>query len=90
MTQHHRSHTGEIPSCSAGHTPRHIEDVRAAHAGGGHFIECQCRQTQRHPTFEAAVAEWCASMRARVPRWVRAEKPADGTIVQFVLPLGRK
>lgn len=52
------SHNPPLPACANGHAARHMHDQRAAHAGGGHFIECACRQTQRHPSLDAALPEW--------------------------------
>lgn len=87
MTQRQISHGGELPPCAEGHPARHIHALRAAHAGGGHFIECACRNTARHPDFESAAAAWCQSLRLRVPKWVSRERE-DVNVLQFVLPLG--
>lgn len=84
MTQRQIPHAAPLPPCPAGHPARHIHDLRAAHAGGGHFVECQCRHTGRHPDFAAALAEWIR-MPGRAPA-ARTECPAD--VVQFPLPLG--
>ena len=54
------SHARPLPKCRAGHTARHIHDRRCASAGGGHFVECACRQGGRFPQYEAALADWCA------------------------------
>jgi hypothetical protein len=87
MTQIHHTHAGELPACGEGHPARHIEDRRSAQAGGGHFIECQCRKTAKHPTFEEAAREWCSSLRVRVPAWVKRERE-ESKVLQFPLPLG--
>lgn len=50
-----------LPPCPAGHPARHMHDLRRASAGGGHFIECACRQTAKHPELADALAEWCRS-----------------------------
>lgn len=47
-----------MPSCRAGHTARLMEDRRRADAGGGHFIECQCGRTHKHPSAHLALQEW--------------------------------
>lgn len=59
MTQRQITHMIPVPGCEAGHTARHILDSRGARSGGGHFIECRCRQTTRYPDADAALAEWC-------------------------------
>ena len=51
-------HADPLPACSAGHAARHMVDLRAAHAGGGHFIECACRKTVRHAAFDQALGDW--------------------------------
>ena len=84
MTQRQIPHAAPLPPCPAGHPARHIHDLRAAHAGGGHFVECQCRHTARHEHFAGALSEWLR-MPGRGPTG-RADRPAD--VVQFPLPLG--
>lgn len=37
MTQRQIPHAAPLPPCPAGHPARHIHDLRAAHAGGGHL-----------------------------------------------------
>jgi hypothetical protein len=58
MTQRHISHPEGLPACAAGHSARHILDLRGAAAGGGHFVECCCRHTTRHADFDAALSAW--------------------------------
>ncbi|WP_337052527.1 hypothetical protein [Pseudoxanthomonas sp. USHLN014] len=36
-----------------------MHDLRGLTSGGGHFIECACRQTGKHADYADAVAEWC-------------------------------
>jgi hypothetical protein len=70
MTQHQITHApGEIPACACGKAPKHFEDRRAARSGGGHCLECHpCdRKTAKHPSFEAALQEWCRLIGAAVP-----------------------
>ncbi|PPU54524.1 hypothetical protein XdyCFBP7245_17845 [Xanthomonas dyei] len=43
-------------------------DARRPEAGGGHFIECACGRTQKHPSFELAMTEWRRAHRIRAPR----------------------
>lgn len=52
------NHPEPLPRCAAGHAARHMNDLRALHCGGGHFIECACSHTPRHPTYVAAMADW--------------------------------
>jgi len=58
MTQRHISHAEPLPDCAAGHSARHIHDLRGLAAGGGHFVECRCRATQRHPEASGALDQW--------------------------------
>ncbi len=67
MTQRHVPHSHPLPRCAAGHPARHIHDRRCPRAGGGHFIECQCRNTQRHPSFEDALVQWREDNRRPLP-----------------------
>lgn len=71
------SHPEPLPPCKAGHTARHIHDVRRASAGGGHLVECPCSSTGKHAEFDDALGEWCQTHGHPVPR------PA----AQRVLPL---
>jgi|LNAP01.1.fsa_nt_gb hypothetical protein len=50
-----------LPLCRAGHVARYMHDLRGLRAGGGHYIECACSQTNRHASFDDALAQWCAS-----------------------------
>jgi len=58
MTQRHISHPEPLQACAAGHSARHIHDLRSISAGGGHFVECRCRATRKHSEPGQAVAEW--------------------------------
>lgn len=71
MTQRHISHPEGLPRCAAGHSARHIHDLRGIAAGGGHLVECRCRATSKHVGSEAALAEW-----RRINRPARAPRPA--------------
>lgn len=51
-------HPEGLPPCRHGHRSRHIHDLRAAHAGGGHFLECPCTQTMKFPEFDQALRDW--------------------------------
>nr|WP_228738567.1 hypothetical protein [Xanthomonas euvesicatoria] len=57
-----------MPPCTNGHLARHMLDARRHEAGGGHFIECACGRTQKHPSFELAMTEWRRAQRIRTPR----------------------
>jgi hypothetical protein len=84
MTQRQISHEKSLPACKAGHAARHILDNRRASAGGGHVVECACGSTRKHPTYEAALAEWKRQHRIRIPR----RRPAAATtVVQMDLHL---
>ena len=58
MTQRYITHPEGLPPCAAGHTARHIHDLRARSAGGGHLVECRCRATSKHAEPDTALAEW--------------------------------
>ncbi|PPT74721.1 hypothetical protein XaplCFBP3122_16025 [Xanthomonas arboricola pv. populi] len=57
-------------------------DARRPEAGGGHFIECVCGRTQKHPSFELAMTEWRRAHRIRTPRGPR---PRAHNVVQLGL-----
>lgn len=59
------NHPEPLPRCAAGHVSRHMHDLRAAHAGGGHFIECACSHSARHGAYLPALADW-ARMHGRL------------------------
>lgn len=75
MTQRHISHPEPLPDCAAGHSARHIHDLRSISAGGGHFVECRCRATGKHAEPDAALAEW-----RRVNRPARSARKVMPTI----------
>ena len=98
MTQRQITHPdGVILPCAGGHAGHHIQDMRNAAAGGGHFIECECRKTARYAVLEGAVAEWRRLNKHRKPRTPRSPTPqaakpkrakhAGSTVLQFLLPL---
>lgn len=58
MTQKHISHPEGLPACAAGHSARHILDLRGVDRGGGHLVECKCRATSKHAEPNQALAEW--------------------------------
>ncbi|MGO1072683.1 hypothetical protein [Lysobacter sp. CA199] len=58
MTQRQISHETNLPPCADGHAARHMRDHRCATAGGGHFLECECRRTVRHANVELALVDW--------------------------------
>ncbi len=74
MTQIQISEVGALPPCAAGHSARHIRDLRGLAAGGGHLVECRCRATSKHGQPDAALAEWRRNNWA--PRSVRKVLPA--------------
>ncbi|MCD7096908.1 hypothetical protein [Stenotrophomonas sp. MMGLT7] len=61
------SHPMPLPPCRHGHASRHIHDLRAARAGGGHFVECACSATSKHGTYDEALREWCRQQGQRYP-----------------------
>lgn len=86
MTQRHISHPEGLPQCAAGHSARHIHDLRGLAAGGGHLVECKCRATSKHGDPGAALAEWRRINRtARVPRPTlpAIAPPAADNVVQL-------
>lgn len=83
MTQRHISHPDPLPACTAGHSARHIHDLRGHAAGGGHLVECRCRATSKHAEPDAALAEWRRINRP--PRSAKKvlpaiEAPADNVV----------
>ncbi|QIE16720.1 hypothetical protein IXO1088_017570 [Xanthomonas oryzae pv. oryzae] len=84
MTQRQVDHNTPLPGCRNGHAARHIIDLRRPEAGGGHFVDCACGRTQKHPSFELAIAEWRRGNGIRAPRQSR---PAASNVVQMGLRL---
>ena len=83
MTQRHISHPEGLRACAAGHSARHIHDLRGSVAGGGHLVECRCRATSKHAEPDAALAEWRRINRP--PRSAKKvlpaiEAPADNVV----------
>ncbi len=86
MTQRHISHPEGLPACAAGHSARHILDLRGVDRGGGHLVECKCRATSKHAEPAQALAEW-----RRINRPTRSARkvmpaiaaPAADNIVQL-------
>lgn len=58
MTQQQKDPPRPLPTCPNGHSARYILDCRRLEARGGHFIECRCSRTAKHPTFDLAWAHW--------------------------------
>ncbi|WP_262071326.1 hypothetical protein [Stenotrophomonas sp. Marseille-Q5258] len=86
MTQRHISHPEGLPACAAGHSARHIYDLRCLAAGGGHLVECRCRATSKHAEPNAAIAEWRRINRpARSARKIlpAIDTPAAAKVVQL-------
>lgn len=95
MTQRQISHQVTLPACVNGHAARHMHDLRAASAGGGHVLECECRQTAKHASVGDALQQWRRINTTRRPRAPRIENAAQvpqydmAGIVQFPLALAR-
>lgn len=95
MTQRQISHQVTLPTCINGHTARHMHDQRAASAGGGHLLECECRQTAKHVCVGDALQQWRRINITRRPRVRRIEPVAQvpqydmAGVVQFPLSLVR-
>lgn len=99
MTQRQITHPdGVILPCAGGHAGHHIQDMRGDAAGGGHFIECECRKTARYAALDGALVEWRRLNKHRKPRKPRSAPPltttkpkrakdAGSTVLQFSLPL---
>lgn len=86
MTQRHISHPEGLPACAAGHSARHILDLRGVDRGGGHLVECKCRATSKHADPDQALAEWRRINRpARSARKVMPAiaAPAADNVVQL-------
>jgi len=58
MTQQQKTPPRVLPACPSGHPARYILDCRRLGARGGHFIECRCSATAKHPSFDLAWAHW--------------------------------
>lgn len=82
MTQRHISHPEPLPACAAGHSARHIHDLRSLAAGGHHFVECRCRATRKHPDTATAIAEW-----TRINRPARCVRKVASEQANNVLPM---
>lgn len=82
MTQRHISHPEPLPDCAAGHSARHIHDLRGLAAGGGHFVECRCRHTRKHAEPDAAIAEW-----KRVNRPARIRRTTEPAVADNVIQM---
>jgi len=67
-TQRQISHADKLPACKRGHSARHIHDCRRPTAGGGHFIECACGSTSKHPEYDDAMREWCSKNDHPIPK----------------------
>ncbi|MCC7632553.1 hypothetical protein [Stenotrophomonas rhizophila] len=72
-----------LPACKAKHVARLMEDRRRPSAGGGHFIECLCGHTQKHPSPHLALQEW-----TRVYGRAVQVAPTASNVVQLGLGLG--
>jgi hypothetical protein len=73
------SHPFALPQCRAGHNARHIHDCRAAHAGGGHLVECACSTTSKHVEFDDALGEWCRVQGKPMPAVEAPARPSNVT-----------
>lgn len=82
MTQREIRHPETLPECERGHRARHIHDLRGPNSGGGHFVECTCRQTLKFPAFDDALRDW------RRMNGLTAERVAPRTVPRTVLPFG--
>lgn len=82
MTQIQISQVGALPPCAAGHSARHIHDLRGLAAGGGHFVECRCRHTRKHAEPDAAIAEW-----RRVNRPARVRRTPEPAVLDNVVQM---
>ena len=95
MTQRQISHQVTLPTCINGHTARHMHDQRAASAGGGHLLECECRQTPKYVCVGDALQQWRQINITRRPRVRRIEAVVQvpqydmAGVVQFPLSLVR-
>lgn len=84
MTQRQVDHHSALPLCRTGHAARHMLDARRKEAGGGHFIECACGRTHKHPHYAAALREW---VRINGTAAAAIALPAETNVVQMGLGL---
>lgn len=84
MTQQQKVAPRQLPKCSNGHTARYIFDCRRIEARGGHFIECRCSATAKHPTFDLAWAHWHKQHGLHTAA-AAAEEPLASNVLQMKL-----
>jgi len=84
MTQRQVDHDTPLPPCRNAHRARHMLDHRRPDAGGGHFVECACGRTQKHPSYALALREWVRVNGTTAPLIPLA---ADSNVVQMGLGL---
>lgn len=99
MTMQHLLAPMPLLPCRNGHAARYILDKRGLHCGGGHFIECACRQTQRLAGFELARAAWDKVNGRRKPKAkpdavaamaVKTKRTARDASQPLLFPLDRR
>jgi len=72
MTQRHTSHPKPLPAFAAGHSARHIHDLRGLAADGGHAIKW-CQHIRNQAELGAAIIE--ARIRAAQPGLALGDVP---------------
>ncbi|MEI2454594.1 hypothetical protein [Lysobacter firmicutimachus] len=75
MTQRQVAHQVTLPACAQGHAVRHVHDLRRPEAGGGHLLECECRQTAKYACVGDALRQW-RRMNAKRRAAIRRSEPA--------------
>ncbi len=84
MTQQQKAPPRPLPTCPNGHPARYILDCRRLEARGGHFIECRCSRTMKHPTFDLAWAHW-HKQHGLQPTAAVLEEPLPSNVLQMKL-----
>lgn len=84
MTQRQKAPPRSIAACPSGHPVRYIHDLRREGSGGGHFIECRCSATAKHPTFDLAWAHWHKQHGLHAAA-AAAEEPLASNVLQMKL-----
>ncbi|WP_236509314.1 hypothetical protein [Stenotrophomonas sp. PA-6-5C] len=64
-------------------------DGRRLEAKGGHFIECRCSRTTKHPSFDLAWASW-HKQHGLHPIAVVADEARPNNVVQIPLFAGSR
>jgi len=89
VTQQQKDPPRSLPACPNGHPARYIVDCRRIEARGGHFIECRCSRTTKHPSFDLAWANW-HKQHSLHPAAVVTDDERPNNVVQMPLFAGSR